>query len=570
MSKLSIAPSPFDQDSADLIFRTSDHVAYHVHSVILIQSSAFFCTMFSLPQPHTSITTPQSSLLPSQRPPIPTIAVDESSETLNTLLTIIYPIPKPPTRTFSLLEPALIAAEKYDMELVVDILKEDLRAATLDPVVGPLRVWATACRLHFEDIAQHAAALLNFSQLNQLNDESLLRGITAGQYFRLREFCRQHTEVPYGGFEFRLLNAPGTCGRLMHGAPHSSPQSELEAVPFSVTVPFPDVVVRSSDGVETPAHRCILAMASPILRKKLSTLPCHDACVGNTEGGTLPVLQLEEPNELLRNLLDSCCYFRAQYLDVDLHQLALIIGVAKKYEMEGGLQALREKWAQLVEHSTGNPLVAYLVAASAGPCMGKHANEAATLILCHSNSILTQYHPEMENVPALAYHRLLVYYEGCNAAITTEIEQVMMEYPSLVRWRRPRSQSLSSHGVAATPSSDYEWESPRLIGEDQWPLHLFLDGIARSSTRGPQRKIDTVQCDAILREYMSWASTELPDRPRAHAKELFDVALRLSNRLMVAMKQVCPNHLEMLRNDNNVTRRWIYPFKNHDNLSQLV
>ena len=515
MSKLSIAPSPFDQDSADLIFRTSDHVAYHVHSVILIQSSAFFCTMFSLPQPHTSITTPQSSLLPSQRPPIPTIAVDESSETLNTLLTIIYPIPKPPTRTFSLLEPALIAAEKYDMELVVDILKEDLRAATLDPVVGPLRVWATACRLHFEDIAQHAAALLNFSQLNQLNDESLLRGITAGQYFRLREFCRQHTEVPYGGFEFRLLNAPGTCGRLMHGAPHSSPQSELEAVPFSVTVPFPDVVVRSSDGVETPAHRCILAMASPILRKKLSTLPCHDACVGNTEGGTLPVLQLEEPNELLRNLLDSCCYFRAQYLDVDLHQLALIIGVAKKYEMEGGLQALREKWAQLVEHSTGNPLVAYLAAAEAG--QNDLAKDAARLVLDQPIAVCTQYNAELENAPAQAYHRLLAYYTKCQGAIKGEIDAVKAQFPD-------------NRSVPRSPTE-----------ERRWSLHPFLDRIGDSTRSGANGIVAATR--SLLPEYIEWRSKEasLSSQSRHEAQNLHSLSQSLPTRLENAIRKVRRN-----------------------------
>ncbi|KAI1785696.1 hypothetical protein LXA43DRAFT_1099968 [Ganoderma leucocontextum] len=512
------APCPFDQDDADIILRTSDHVDYLVHSVILIQASLFFRTMFSLPQPQRAPSPPQSPHTICQNSGRPVIEMEESK--------------------FSVIEPALVAAEKYDLELAFDALKDELWVATLNPVGGPLRVWATACRLHLEDIAQHAASHLSLSQLDylneQLDDESVLCDVTAGDYFRLRQFCRHRLQTPYRAFEFKLLDPPETHRAVMKEAPDSTP----EEAAFLRTVPYPDVVIRSSDGVEVRAHRCILAMASPILREKLSTLRSGEGCVDKPEGNPLPVLEVEEPSWLVWDLLDSCCYFRAQHVDVALSNLAQMIFVAEKYQMEDGLRALRERWIRLVGHTGSNPLVAYLVAAGAGPCMKDLAEDAAALVLREPNSTLTQYQPEMENVPALMYHRLLVYYRECNAAIAAEIEQVMFEVPNLLRWRRSRSQSLSSHPTVVTRLGDDGWDAPRLIGEEQWPLHLFLDGIARSDTKGPQRKIDSLQCDAMLREYVGWRSTELPGKPGEQAKEVFELALQLSKRLEVAMKWV--------------------------------
>ena len=44
------ATTPFDNPSADVIIRTSDHVNFSVFNVILSKASAYFKDMFSLPK----------------------------------------------------------------------------------------------------------------------------------------------------------------------------------------------------------------------------------------------------------------------------------------------------------------------------------------------------------------------------------------------------------------------------------------------------------------------------------------------------------------------------------------
>ncbi|EIM87829.1 uncharacterized protein STEHIDRAFT_55219, partial [Stereum hirsutum FP-91666 SS1] len=46
--------SPFDDDDADLILRSSDSVDFPVHQAFLSKASSFFKLMLSLPQPPTS------------------------------------------------------------------------------------------------------------------------------------------------------------------------------------------------------------------------------------------------------------------------------------------------------------------------------------------------------------------------------------------------------------------------------------------------------------------------------------------------------------------------------------
>ncbi|KAI0698249.1 hypothetical protein BC835DRAFT_1466668 [Cytidiella melzeri] len=50
-----IAGDPFNLPTADVVFRTSDHVDFHVHKLILSIASPFFTGMFSLPQPSSTL-----------------------------------------------------------------------------------------------------------------------------------------------------------------------------------------------------------------------------------------------------------------------------------------------------------------------------------------------------------------------------------------------------------------------------------------------------------------------------------------------------------------------------------
>ena len=140
------APHPFDRTHADIILRTSDLVDFHVFSQVLIAASPFFEGMFDIPQPP-----PNQQQLKYGRP---IIEVSEESMALETVLRICYPINNSSEWSLEEIEPALLAAMKYEMELPTTVLM--MRLKSLIPT-SPLQVWAIACRLRLEEIASIAA-----------------------------------------------------------------------------------------------------------------------------------------------------------------------------------------------------------------------------------------------------------------------------------------------------------------------------------------------------------------------------------------------------------------------------
>ncbi|TCD67393.1 hypothetical protein EIP91_012428 [Steccherinum ochraceum] len=111
------APPPFNKPSANLILRTSDGVDFRVQQAILMEASAFFEDMLSLP-----------AAVPGQRrrtreeddqefrDGIPVVPVTETSQTMNALLRYCYPVPNPHITSPSEICDALDASRKYLLE----------------------------------------------------------------------------------------------------------------------------------------------------------------------------------------------------------------------------------------------------------------------------------------------------------------------------------------------------------------------------------------------------------------------------------------------------------------------
>ncbi|PIL24739.1 hypothetical protein GSI_12625 [Ganoderma sinense ZZ0214-1] len=525
-----VAPSPFNQDSADIVLRTSDHVHYHVHSVILSQASPFFRDMFSLPQPGKTVPSKAPSSDDSEKP---VVDISELSATLYTLLMIIYPVPKPLPASLSLIEAALVAAQKYDLELPMQALKNDLRASLpANNLLGrnSLHVWAIACRLRLEDVAQFAATYLAFFGFDELGDpgDAELRGVSAGDYFRLRRCCGDNFGFSRPTFKFveplkaasgtkNIPTLDGAAGRATDGAFY--------------TVPYPDVLIRSSNGAEAPAHRCVLAMASPVLRDKLvqvsevsTVVPAPNprplSIFGQSQSATsaLPVLQIDEPKDILWPLLDICCYHHlcrpeqhAAPKPPSLIILARMMAAAEKYEITHALTELRARWNTLAR---SNPLNAYLAAAEAG----QHAlaKDTARLVLNQPSAICTQYSAELENAPAQAYHRLLVYYTKCHAAIKAELSLVKAQFPD--GNLKPMAKEAKE--------------------ERRWSLHSFLHNVGDSATNGADGIVSATR--SLLPEYIKWRGTEtsLSSEARQEAKNLQNLSQSLPIRLENAIKKV--------------------------------
>ncbi len=76
-------PKTFNVSDANLILRSSDLVDFRVHKSVLAMVSPFFQDMLSLPQPSDS----------ESADGLPVVRLTENSELLNSLISLLYPIP---------------------------------------------------------------------------------------------------------------------------------------------------------------------------------------------------------------------------------------------------------------------------------------------------------------------------------------------------------------------------------------------------------------------------------------------------------------------------------------------
>jgi hypothetical protein len=74
---------PFDVPDPNFIIRSSDFVDFRVHKLVLAVASPFFKDLLSLPQPSDS----------ESIDGLPVVQLSEDSELLNSLVSILYPVP---------------------------------------------------------------------------------------------------------------------------------------------------------------------------------------------------------------------------------------------------------------------------------------------------------------------------------------------------------------------------------------------------------------------------------------------------------------------------------------------
>ena len=115
------AEYPFNKSEADITLRSSDLVDFHVRRHILFEASPIFESILSIPQSHTA----------DGDQARPVVELTEDHTTLDTLLRICYPIVKPVLkRSLEELESAVKAAQKYEMELPLAVLTNELLDAS--------------------------------------------------------------------------------------------------------------------------------------------------------------------------------------------------------------------------------------------------------------------------------------------------------------------------------------------------------------------------------------------------------------------------------------------------------
>ncbi|KAM5530306.1 hypothetical protein V8D89_016030 [Ganoderma adspersum] len=417
---ITTAPYPFDKANADVILRTSDHVDFHVHSQILIVASPSFEGMFDVPQPPLD----QQEL--KYRRPI--INVSESSKALYSLLRICYPISKPKNRTLEEVELSLAAAIKFEMEFPRTVLTDDLEAFASS---RPLEVWGIAC----------------------------MDGITAADYFRLREYRRLQPKTPEA---FKFLSPVSL--------PEPSPVTASTLGIVSRTdAPPQDMTCRSADGIEFPAHRTVVSIASATLMAKVSSvgsLPPEEGSPSEPH-----VVQFEEGSVVLQAILELIYYSPADVaLPTDPADLTAILVATEKYELHSAQPAVWSFWQTMASQ---NPLRAYCKAIRAGHEVG--VKEAARCALNHV--IEGVYVEELECTPALAYHRLLTYHERCRTAATTQLAKIIGSLKGPAPNRVPYRVTEWGHAAAMRPAPKKTTMSssgdPVAVSDGPWLLrHL--------------------------------------------------------------------------------------------------
>lgn len=177
----------FKSASADVILRSSDNIDFRVHKAVMSDASSVFETMFTLPQD------PAAPEPADGAPALPVVPVQDSADTLNLVLGVLYPGKGPALSTPHRIGDVLAVADKYAMDGVTRQMRHLLDAqGFLDgaPLWG-LAVYALARRHNFTKLAAKAAraSLKHYLPVYTLTG---LNAMTAAHYYdlvRYRETC---------------------------------------------------------------------------------------------------------------------------------------------------------------------------------------------------------------------------------------------------------------------------------------------------------------------------------------------------------------------------------------------
>ncbi|KAI0264111.1 hypothetical protein BC834DRAFT_270692 [Gloeopeniophorella convolvens] len=141
----------FNARDGDAVLRSSDLTNFRVHKSILEIASPLFRDMFSLPQSGDVETVGG----------IPILHVSEEAEVLNSLITMLYPVPPATPDSWDKLLPLLSAAQKYDMDHILSSLRSSISREDIPPPAGKetFRVYAIASKLRLDSEVKLSARL---------------------------------------------------------------------------------------------------------------------------------------------------------------------------------------------------------------------------------------------------------------------------------------------------------------------------------------------------------------------------------------------------------------------------
>ncbi|KAH9160608.1 hypothetical protein EDB89DRAFT_2235687 [Lactarius sanguifluus] len=124
---------------ANVIVRSSDQVNFRVHKSLLAMSSPLFDDLFSLPQP------PDGEIVDG----LPVVQLSEDAYLLNSLVSLIYPVPPVIPGSYEKVFALLAACQKYDMVSIQSYIRDEIKRGRFPMPVGTeaFRAYAIASNL---------------------------------------------------------------------------------------------------------------------------------------------------------------------------------------------------------------------------------------------------------------------------------------------------------------------------------------------------------------------------------------------------------------------------------------
>ena len=394
------ASSPFDREDADIIIRTSDGIDFRVHTPVLSVASPVLNGILS--NRMDVVSDPDGRQI---------LCLPEKSDTIEPLLRLCYPIPRPPLRSFRQIRDVLNAATSYDIQIISEML--ETRLVTYAEQF-PLQVYAIACRNNLENTARTAAEYAVRKPFWEKYHRDI-EYITAGAYWRLLAY---YWDVEKKRNQNKKNRRPKLLWKGCSEATSSLPSTKAPSpFPSSASPPFDetsdgDIVLKSSDGVLFRTHKVILSLSSPFFRDMFS-LPQAGTPPDGTSGG--PIIPFSEPSEIIDTLL------RVVYPDEDpdlklVHEIEGVVEAAIKYDMPKCISIMRKK---LILGASKEPIRVFMIA-----CKNKLADVASAaahlslrrpiLYSFELGSVVLPFSAALEEITAGSLFRLIEYQRQCS------------------------------------------------------------------------------------------------------------------------------------------------------------
>jgi len=217
-------PEPLDVPDASLIIRSSDLVDFRVHKPVLAMASPFFTDLLSLPQSSDSESVDG----------LPVVHLPEDAELLNSLVSMLYPIPPVIPDSYDKVLHLLAACQKYDMFRIQSSLRAEVNREGSPAPAGAevFRAYAIASSKGLIPEMEKAARLILDYPMTFGSIREGLRFFEGSALHDLARFRRR--------YKYRLA----TC--------LDSFLQVNDSGPSNIWIGCPDVMPRNSSGTNPP------------------------------------------------------------------------------------------------------------------------------------------------------------------------------------------------------------------------------------------------------------------------------------------------------------------------------